>query len=58
MCKYTNAHNMRNEHELDICTQLQGYDAVGITKTWWHGPLDWSAAMERYRLFRKDRLGR
>lgn len=31
------------------------YNAVGIAKTWWNGLHGWSAAMDEYRLFRKDR---
>lgn len=38
---YTYVHNMRHEHKLEICVQPQGYDPVGITKTWCHGSLDW-----------------
>lgn len=29
---------MGNRHEeLELCVQLQGYDLVGITETWWDG---------------------
>ena len=50
---------MGNKHkEPEMCVQLQGYDLVGITETWRDGSHDWSVAMEGYRLFRKDRLGR
>jgi len=49
---------MKNEHELENCVQPQGNDAAGITKTKWHGSLNWSIAMERYRFFRKAMLGR
>ena len=38
--------------------QLQGYSPLGIMETWWDGSQNWSVAMEGYRLFRKDRLGR
>ena len=47
-----------NHKELETCVQLQGYDLVGITKMWWDGSHDWSVTMEKYRLVRKDRLGR
>ena len=47
-----------NHKELEICVQLQGYDLVGITKMWWDGSHDRSVTMEKYRLVRKDRLGR
>ncbi|KAK4806252.1 hypothetical protein QYF61_013396 [Mycteria americana] len=35
----------------------RGYDLVGIMETWWKNQ-DWSVAMEGYRLFRKDSMGR
>ena len=55
----TRARSMGNKHkELEICVQLQGYDLVGITKMWWDGSHGWSVTMEKYRLVRKDRLGR
>ncbi|XP_050769715.1 macrophage immunometabolism regulator-like [Gymnogyps californianus] len=38
--------------------QVQGYDLVGITETWWDSSHDWSVAMEGYSIFRKDRPGR
>lgn len=41
MGTYTYVHNMRHEYKLEICVQFQGYDPVGITKTWYHGSLDW-----------------
>ncbi|PKU41605.1 glycerol kinase [Limosa lapponica baueri] len=41
-----------------MCARLQVYDLIGITETWWDGSYDWSVGMERYRLFRKGRLGR
>lgn len=40
------------------CVQLQGYDFTGIREMWWDGSCGWTVAMEGYRLFRKDRLGR
>jgi len=42
-------------NELEVCMQLQGCDLAGIMEMWWDGSHDWSAAMKRYRLFRKDR---
>ncbi|XP_050769877.1 LOW QUALITY PROTEIN: adenosine 5'-monophosphoramidase HINT1-like [Gymnogyps californianus] len=38
--------NKREESEMRV--QLQGYDLVGITETWWDGSRDWSVAMEGY----------
>ena len=58
-CLYTNALSMGNKHdELEIHMQLQSYDLVGITETWWDGSHDWSVAMKEYSLYRKDRKGR
>ena len=34
------------------------YDLVAITETWWDCSHDWSAAVDGYKLFRKDRQGR
>jgi len=50
---------MGNKHrELERCVQLQGYNLVGITGAWWDGTHDWRIAMEGYRLFSKDSMGR
>ncbi|PKU49340.1 rna-directed dna polymerase from mobile element jockey-like [Limosa lapponica baueri] len=46
------------QEELETCAHLQGYNLIGITKTWWDGSYYCSVGMEGYRLFRKDRLGR
>ncbi|GAB0208942.1 mitochondrial enolase superfamily member 1 [Grus japonensis] len=37
---------------------LESYDLVAITETWWDESHDWSAAIDGYRLFRRDRRGR
>ncbi|KAK4808573.1 hypothetical protein QYF61_009876 [Mycteria americana] len=34
------------------------HDFVAITETWWDDSHDWSAAMDGYKLFRRDRQGR
>ena len=34
------------------------YDLVATTETWWDRSHDWSAAMDGYKLFRKDKQGR
>lgn len=39
----------------DVCSC---FDLIGITEMWWNGSHDWTSAMERYRLFRTDRLRR
>lgn len=49
--------NMRSEQVSEISVQMQGYDPVEIMTMWWHGSIDWSVAMERYRLFRKKQAG-
>ena len=58
-CLYTNTRSMRNKQdELEALVSSQNYDIIGITKTWWNESHDWSAGMEGYRLFRRDRQGR
>ena len=46
------------QEELEVCVQLQGYDLTRITEMCWDSSHNWSAAMDGYKLFRKDRLGR
>lgn len=36
---------------------LRGCDLFGIVEMWWDGSYGWSAGMEGYRFFRKDRQG-
>ena len=57
-CVYTNAHSMSNKQEELEDVQQASYDLVAITETWWDHSHDWSAAMDGYKLFRKDRQGR
>ena len=58
-CLYTNAHSMRNKQdELEALVSSQNYDIIGISETWWKESHNWSAGMEGYRLFRRDRQGR
>ena len=38
--------------------ECRGYDLVAITETWWDHCHEWNAAMDGYKLFRKDRQGR
>ncbi|KAJ7415136.1 rna-directed dna polymerase from mobile element jockey-like [Pitangus sulphuratus] len=57
-CMYTNAHRMSNKHEeLEAIMQQERYDVVAITEMWWDDSHDWSAAMDGYKLFRRDRQG-
>lgn len=51
-------HTVGKYDELEICVMFQGYDLVKTTEKWRDGLSDWRAAMDKYRLFRKDRPGR
>ncbi|KAK4830584.1 hypothetical protein QYF61_011819 [Mycteria americana] len=58
-CLYTNARSMGNkQEELEGIVQQENYDIVAITETWWDDSHNWSAAMDGYKLFRRDRRGR
>jgi len=58
-CIYTSACRMGNkQEELEATVQQANYDLVAITETWWDCSHDWSAAMDGYKLFRRDRQGR
>ena len=58
-CLYTNAHSMGNkQEELEATMLLESYDVVAITETWWDESHDWSATIDGYRLFRRDRQGK
>jgi len=46
------------QEELEAIAQQHSYDLVTITETWWDDCLDWSAAMDGYKLFRRDRRGK
>ncbi|PKU49574.1 rna-directed dna polymerase from mobile element jockey-like [Limosa lapponica baueri] len=56
-CFYTNACSMSNKQELEDIVQQKNYDVVTITETWWDDSHDWSAALDGYKLFRRDRQG-
>lgn len=34
------------------------YDSIDISETWWEESWDWSALMEGYRIFRREKQGR
>ena len=54
-CAYTNAHCMGNkQEELEAFVRQASSDLVAVTETWWDRSRDWSAAMDGYKLFRKD----
>ena len=58
-CLYTNACNTSNkQEELESIVQQENYDVVAITETWWDDSHNWSAAMNGYELFRRDRQSR
>ncbi|KAK4823433.1 hypothetical protein QYF61_002119 [Mycteria americana] len=58
-CLYTNARSMGNkQEELEAIVHQENYDIVAITETWWDDSHNWSAAMDGYKLFRRDRRGR
>jgi len=55
-CIYTNERSMGNkQEELEAIVQQDSYDLVAITEMWWDDSHDWSAAMDGYELFRRDR---
>jgi len=43
------------QEELEAFVQQDSYDLVAITETWWDDYHDWSAVMDGYKLFRRDR---
>ncbi|KAK4810556.1 hypothetical protein QYF61_004519 [Mycteria americana] len=58
-CLYTNARSMGNkQEELEAIVHQENYDMVAITETWWDDSHNCSAAMDGYKLFRRDRRGR
>ena len=53
---YTNARSMSNKKdELEVIVSQANYDLVAITETWWDHSHDWSAVIDGYKLFRRDR---
>ena len=46
------------QEELGAIVWSESYDRVAITKTWWNDLHSWSAVMDGYRLFKRDRKGR
>ena len=38
--------------------QQENYDTVAITQTWWDDLHKWTAAMDSYKLSRRDKQGR
>ena len=50
-CPYMNAHSFENK-------QLQSVNFIQVTDMWWDSSHDWSAVMDGYRFFRKNRQGK
>ncbi|PKU34213.1 hypothetical protein llap_15484 [Limosa lapponica baueri] len=46
------------QEELEAIVRHESYDVVAITEMWWDESHDWSAAMDGYKHFRRDRQGR
>ncbi|KAK4810454.1 LOW QUALITY PROTEIN: hypothetical protein QYF61_004234 [Mycteria americana] len=58
-CLYTNACSTGNkQEELVAAAQMEHYDLIAITETWWDESCNWSAVIDGYKLFRRDRQGR
>ena len=55
-CIFTSVRSMGNkQEEQEPIVRHANYDLVAITETWWDHSHDWSAAMDGYKLFRRDR---
>jgi len=46
------------QEELEATVLLESYNLFALTETWWDESYDWSMAINSYRLFRRDRLGK
>ena len=58
-CFYANTHRMRNKTDkLEVLAQSYSSYIIGISKTWWDESCGCWAAIDGYRLFRRDRQGR
>jgi len=58
-CVYTNVSSMGNQQEeLEAIVQQDSNDFVAIAETWWDDFHDWSALMDGYKLFSRDRNGK
>lgn len=58
-CMYTIAHSTGNkQEELEAMVQQESYDVVAIMETWWDNSHSWSAALDGYKFFRRDRKRR
>jgi len=43
------------QEELEVTVLLESYDIITITETWWDESHGWSAAVNDYRVFTRDR---
>ena len=58
-CNYTNASSMgKKQEQLEAIMQQAYCSLVAITETWWDHSHSWSAAVDGYKLFKRDRQGR
>ena len=58
-CLYTNACSMGNkQEELVAAAQMENYELIAIAETWWDELHDWSAVINVYKLFRRERQRR
>jgi len=58
-CFYTNAQSLGNKQgELEILTQENKYDVIGITETWWDDAYSWNTELKGYNLFKRNRLNK
>ena len=46
------------QEELEAIMSQADYDLVTITETWWDHSHEWSAEIDGYKLFRRDRRGK
>ncbi|KAJ7405203.1 mitochondrial fission process protein 1 [Pitangus sulphuratus] len=57
-CTYSNAHSMGNKQEdQEAMVQEENCDTVAMTETWWDESQSLSAAMDGYKLCRRDGQG-
>lgn len=55
---YTNAGGLSNEQEeLEAMVQQESYGIDTIMEMWWDDSHSWNAAMDDYKLFRRDSEG-
>ena len=58
-CIYTSTCSMGyKQEELEAIVRQADYDLVAIVEMWWGCSHDWSAAMDGYKLFRRNKKGR